>query len=502
MLTQTTITGSDDWWLMREATDLGADFPRLFKLQSYADGTNGVPSQASPQMAAAYAQFVKRCRLNFADTIVSAVTARQTPVGFRTAAAADEDGDKVAMATFKKSHLDVYGKDVFEDVGTFGRGYTLNDGQGQILRLSPWNAFTESSPMTPWSPDAGIMVGFDPVEQADIITLFRPAGTAADGSTAPAYSRRAVKLVKRVTSIPSNGNVWTPGNDWDWIEDPQPITWLQDVPLVDYVARKGMGQYEAHIDTLDRINQTILDRLTITAMQAFRQRAVTGELPETYPSNHPLAGQRVNYNDVFQAGPAALWILPTGADIWESQVTDITAILSAVDKDLKYLAAVSSTPLYILSPDAASGSAAGADLADAMLNAKVKDLNVRMGISLDRAMAQSFAAQGDTTRSDASQIETMFAEPDELSWAEKAAAAAQAVTSMSRKAIAKYIYGLTPSQIEEEEQNWSDQTFEQAALGVPAAAAPAVTKVSVPAAIPAPAQPVPAPPRAVTSGKR
>jgi len=404
-------------------------------------------------MRVAYARFLRLSRLNFGHLITSAVTSRMVPTGFRTAAAGDEDGDALAMATWRRSHLDIVSRDLFDDVATYGAGYTLNDAAGQILKLSPWSTLTEASPLTPWSPDAGINVGHNPAEGFDVITLFRPA---TDGR--PAYSRRAAKESK-LSTIPTDGRLWMPGRGWDWIEDPQPIRWISDIPIVDYRAPKGFGQFEPHLDTLDRINHTILQRLTITAMQAFRQRAFKGNIPTTYPDDHPLAGQPVDLDSIFSAGPAALWILPEGADVWESQTTDITPILAGVDKDLKYLAAVSSTPLYILSPDAASGSAAGASLARETLVFKVEDLDARMGDGLARAMGNSFAAQGDNERADVAQIETIWQPADRSSIIERAAAAASAATTLSRRSIGEKIYQLTPAELAREEQNWSDQAF-------------------------------------------
>ncbi|GAA1051365.1 phage portal protein [Arthrobacter russicus] len=448
MLDLTTVTGSDDWWLMRLAANLGNGFGRLGKLASYRDGSVAVPDGASMQMREAYIRFVSMARLNFAEPICEAVTSRQQPTGFRTGAPDDELGDNVAMGVWRNSQMEILADDVFDEVSTFGRSYALTSKDG-FRPLSAWNTLTEASAANELVPGVGITVGFDPVQQHDIIILYR------DG-----YSRRAVRAAT-VTSIPNNGTTWYPGRSWEWIEDPQPIPNLgEGIPIVPFTARKGIGQFERHTDALDRINHTVLQRLTITAMQAFRQRALSGNLPREYPPGHPLAGQPVNYDEMFSAGPAALWLLPPDSKVWESSTTDVTPILTAVEKDLKHIASVTSTPLYILSPDASTGSAEGASLAREALNAKVTKLNRRMSASFERMMGLHFRMNGDSVRADISQIETIWEAPGKASISEQSLAASQAKGSMSRKMIQERIYNLTPAEMQRDAQ----YTLEEALL--------------------------------------
>jgi hypothetical protein len=86
MLTETSIPGTDDWWLMQLAADFGADLPRLHRMQSYADGTNDLPEEADQNMRDAYRRFLHTSRLNLADLVVSTKVSRMKPQGFRTAA--------------------------------------------------------------------------------------------------------------------------------------------------------------------------------------------------------------------------------------------------------------------------------------------------------------------------------------------------------------------------------------------------------------------------------
>jgi hypothetical protein len=81
--------------------------------------------------------------------------------------------------------------------------------------------------------------------------------------------------------------------------------------------RNGVGEFEPHLDVLDRINHMILQRMVIATMQAFRQRAIKGDT-EDMPDKDPETGEEIDYDDIFAADPGALWRLPKVRDMWES----------------------------------------------------------------------------------------------------------------------------------------------------------------------------------------
>ncbi len=456
MFTEAGVTGSDDWWILRLATQLGAGFPRLKKLQSYRDGTCMIPAEASMAQTRAFQLFIKMSRLNMGELISSARTNRMKPLAFKTAAPGDEDGDAIAMATWKRSSMKVGIRDVFSDMVDFGEAFVTTtgprvpapDAQPTMLPSNGWT--TASSPLAsqPWLAEAAITVGHDPINRADLMTLFRPG-----------YMRQAFRPA-RVPSIPSDGTQWTPGRGWSWVSDPVPLGYTRDVPVVAYRTRGGVGVYENHLDALDRVNHTILQRSEIIAMQAFRQLAIQGKLPEFYPAGHPQAGQKIDYDEIYKAGPGALWYLPEDAKIWESGITDITPITGAVKDDVKNLAAVTSTPIYILSPDAANGSAEGASLARESLIFAVEDLVDRADASLAQSHSLGFQALGDAVRAQVGDISTVWAPIDRSSMTERAAAAAQAKTGgLSQQTIDEKIFQLSPDEMAQERQNLQDQAF-------------------------------------------
>lgn len=484
MLSQASTTGTDDWWLMQCATEMGLTFPRLANLRRYRKGDAPVPEESTQAMREAYKKWAKQGRLVMTDLVVNARTNRQKVIGFRTSAGGDEFGDTAAWATWKRSHMTVNVRPFLEDYGHYGTAYLATTGSPVagslgdfslplLIPANGWTTYTIQLAGMPWLAEAGITVKHDPVLAIDVITLFRPG-----------YMRTAIKPAKTST-IPTDGSIWTPGNAWTWIGAAQSLGYTQDVPIARLDAPDGVGFYEKHLDTVDRINETIKQRSTITAMQAFRQRAVKGDLPQTYPDDHPQAGETIDYDNIFKAGPAALWMLPDGAEIWESAVTDISPILAAAKEDIKTLAAVTSTPLYVLSPDAAAGSAEGAALSKEMVSFSVEDMNDRTDATLATALGLAFQAQRDIARADPAGIETIFASIDRVSIIQRAAAAPSAKAGgMPQRMIDEKIFGFTPAEIAQAKQDRANEAFDAPIAAVDPAL---LTPQAAPVAAPAPA---------------
>lgn len=472
MFQYASVPGSDDWWAMRLAIELGEGFPRLHKLRRYRQGDAPLPEDANTVMRRGYAQFVNMQRLNFAEALVMASTGRRRPLGFRTAAPGDTNGDVIADSIWKSNHMPVQIRDLFDDAGTYGRAYVTTTGQQGgvepfsmplLVESNGWTTAVAKNPLRPWVIDHAIQIGHSPILGVDTITYFR----AGDGNR-PGYFRQAYRRVK-ATTIPNNGTIWYPGNDWTWASEGIPFGFTNEVPIVEFATPHGIGEFEMHIDSLDRINHTILQRLTITAMQAFRQRGISPSkdgdpFPEFYPEGHPQEGQKINYDEVYEAGPAALWFLPLGAQVWESAATDIRPIIEAIKEDLKMLAAASSTPLHVLSPESANGSAEGATLSRETNLTKVLDRIDRDTTALARSMSFAFQALRDAVRADPTQIATLWAPLDFSTIEQKALATYNARRGgMSKTLIGEKIWALTPGELAQESQNVIDDVFAAAA---------------------------------------
>ena len=130
--------------------------------------------------------------------------------------------------------------------------------------------------------------------------------------------------------------------------------------------------------------------------------------------------------------------------------------MAAVKDELRQLASVSKTPLYILDASAAQGSAEGASASRETLVFKVEDMCARAGDALASAMALSFEATGDPRTG----LEVIWQPADRVSMMERGQAASQAATTLPRRTIWRKIWQLTPDEITQAEQDMSDERFE------------------------------------------
>ena len=475
--------GGDGMVLTRLATRLQNRIPDLCVLKTFYDGRETVPLQSVPKAAsttanAVYRRFVDVCPLNLAHTIADAVITSQHPTGFRLVA------DKTMRSTdaddmWDRCGMDVRALNMFMDAAIYGSAYAMVFGKGEpsyIQRLSPWSTVVSDD------KDSAIVYGWSEDEQVERITLYR-AVRDEDGKILRIYSRTAKQNVKSRTlpsdSVDDEDTVYGLANDdsqtrprfaasFEWEGQSSEGDWDFAVkcgclPIVRLTTPNGKGQFEASLKTLRSIDQQRFQRFCIQEMQAFKQRWVSGDMPEYYQKNDPAVkagvaqeGDKIDYSELFEMGPAALWLLPSDAKIGESSITDITPIVSAASSDVKLLAGATGTPLSILSPDVA-GSAEGAKLTTRMLRLKVRDMNMRANDAFVLLLRMALTASGSDASDD--RFETTW-EPLELpSELEQAQAAAQVKGVLPLKTIARRFLHMTETEISEMIQDAQDTSF-------------------------------------------
>ena len=469
--------------LTRLATRLQNRIPDLCTLKTFYDGREQVPLQSVPKSAtstasAIYRRFVDICPLNLAHTIVDAVVTSQHPTGFRLVA------DKTMRSTeaddmWDKCGMDVRALNMFMDASLYGAAYAMVFSKGSpsyIQRLSPWT--TEISD----DKDSAIVYGWSEDEQVERITLYRIIRNDG-GQIQKVYSRTAKHETKSRTlpsdSVDDEDTVYGIANDdsqkrpqleaqFEWEGASSDGDWAFAVkcgclPIVKMTTPNGKGQFESSLKTLKSIDQQRFQRLCIQEMQAFKQRWVQGDMPEYYQKNDPAvkanrarAGDKIDYSELFEMGPAALWLLPANAKIGESSITDITPIVTAASSDIKHLAGSTGTPLSILSPDTA-GSAEGAKLTTRMLRLKVRDMNMRANDAFVLLLKMALTASGSNASEE--RFETTWEPIDLPTELEMAEAASQVKGVIPLKTIARRFLHMTETEIAEMIQDAQDTSF-------------------------------------------
>lgn len=476
----------DAYELTMLAKAWGKRLPVLAELKQFKDGkemvdSTSVPGGVDPNAAPVYRLMRSIGTLNLARRISESVTDRQQPNGFRKVS--DQNmKDTAADDMYRQCMLDTILRcRLFPDVGDYGAAYGyVAPGRGKrlIQALSPWYCYMSDD------EDSAILYSYDDIEGKEQLRLFRIERND-DGEPTKVYSKLATRESERTVIDPADDDavndmvteqtVWDPGNTWQWDggdEDYEYALKCESLPIVRLSTPDGMGLYEPHLDTLKRIDRQIFDRLCITMMQAFRQRAIKGELPQTYTDedaeviNHEKqVGDPIDYSSVFAMGPAALWKLPEGVDIWESQTADISGLQNTINSDIKHLAATAGIPLDILSPDV-QGSANGAELKRETLKYKVENLNALASEAIARMVRMALVMQGGQSAAE-DDFELMWKPMMSTGSLELAQAGQLQYQSglMARKTVLTHLMGFTAQDVAEDDLNrMSDQlTFGQQA---------------------------------------
>lgn len=420
-------------------------------------------------------QFIRMGRLNVAGLLVSSPRNRMTLRDFRTAAADDEQGDEKARDIMRFNGMKIVTREVHDLMLTMADGYTITTPPNQkkretISRISagdPRQVITYDDPLTGMSL-YGLNMFRDDWDSTDFAYLFLP-----DGKVRVAKRKGRTSIAD--TPFRFNAKSWS----WDDEMDQQTPGGL--FPIVHFQNEGGVGEFEEHLDSLDRINDKIFNEWWISKIQAFRQRAVKN-LPEEDED-----GEEIDYSGMFTASPDEMWQVPADVEFWESTPVNLDPIITSIQKDLERLAAVKSQPLHTITPDAANGSAEGATLMREESLYKIEDRIDRVDPKWAQTMALAFAFQEDTERADVTKIEAIWGPTERFSLQQKADAASKLKGVLPTEAIYTDVLQYPPAEVPNLRALRGKDLIFQVPAGAPAPAVPAVEPAPTPPAPTVPA---------------
>lgn len=413
---------SDRWWLQRLLQQMNAKAPRPTGKIGYsrraeytksewlsflwARYTSEAPLTAmAQQYVQSSREFERLARTNWDALVVNALLERLSFTGVRSTVDGDTDGDEWVRGFLAAN-----------PVVPDGLMYSLALGRGWLMvgrsgDGSPYPFATAEDPRL-------IEAATDPV-RPDVIRALVKVYFDADENTSVAalYLRGEAGLPDRLVTFTHPGK--STRYDSRWTVDPSRSSPLpvqgMGVPFVEIPNRLRLGEFEPHLDLIDRITNGISDRLWTAKYQAFLQRALIGDLPPEDDSGNP-----VDYDSIFSADPAAIWRMPAGSEVWESKQVDLGALINAVKEDLRELSAVTFTPLHMFTPDAMTGSAEGASLARDGLTFKGRDRITRFSPAMVRFAKLGMAYGG---RDPQVELQAMWAPVEQYSLQQRGAAA-------------------------------------------------------------------------------
>lgn len=448
-----------DEWLPILAKRLDDRRPKIEKDRKYAAGDGPLPEMGK-NLKASWERFQRKAMRNLGGLAIASLGDRIVPNGCRVGEDDKSEASARLRTLWRDNRLDVAFDDAIDDYLTTGWGYLVVGldavGEAILTRERPEQFIAAADPARPWKAQAALKVWRDIDAKVDY---------------AQVYVAGAWKRWKRPTR-PQVSTAW-PTSDYgveEWVSVAEGE--YEGGPLVAVLERKeGKGLLDGHYNLIDGINLGKLNRLVVTAMQAFRQRALKqtptkdGEPGKGLPDKD-AEGNDVDYAKVFEPAPGAFWELPEGFDVWESEAVDIRPLLEGEKTDARDFAAELRTPISVFIPDSANQSAEGAAAAKesqvAQARKEIKRLQPGIAVSLVYLLQAAGVDLSDQT------VQILWTPPEHVSMSEKYAAAAQAkAAGMSMRSIMRDILGMTPDQISQEEIDRAEEQL--AALSLVAA---------------------------------
>ncbi len=432
-------------WLPILTARLDANNPKYRLLARYVNGDAPMPEMGS-NVRQSWVKFQRMSRTNWGELIRDAVVDRIVPNGILIEGKNDSPEALQAKRIWRDNRLDTVTKDWLRMGLTFGKSYLTvwkdDEGKAIVTADAPDSMYAATDPLQPWRVRAAIRWWRDNDEEMDYAMVWSRSSW-----------QRFSRSIYSDPNVRAESPIYTRAQGkWDADGPPTP-TLSKEPPVIVYSNPGDCGEFENHLDLINRINHGTLQILAITAMQAFRQRGIQGGL---LPQKDEQ-GNDIDWTKVFEAAPGALWNLPEGLDIWESQQTDVSPMLAEVKDHIRQLSAVTRTPFSTLIPDAANQSAEGAKEAKEGLIFKSGERLAVASVGIEAALVKALAVEG-TELSDDQTLELLFEPVSMVTLAEKYQAANMAkAAGESWASIARNILGYTPEQIAQDALDRSEE---------------------------------------------
>ncbi|MDI2032988.1 phage portal protein [Paenarthrobacter nitroguajacolicus] len=422
-------------WLPVLAKRLDAAYPRIARLRRYATGDSDLPEMGK-NLKASWQAFQKKARTDFGGLAVGALANRIRLNGIAIGGNQNHPALAVARRIARDNRLTSQFKKAVKDYLTTSYGYLVvssDEGRAVITREKPEMFYAATDPIRTWKAVATLKVWRDEYAGKDFARVVVPG--------------RAVLFSRASRNTNGLAVVGAYSDDWSVVSEQE---YDGDVPCIVLRRDDEMGLFEPHMDVIDRINLGKLQRLVTTALQAYRQRALKSSADSQGLPDKDADGNDIDFRAMFEPSPGAMWELPEGLDIWESQYTDTTPMLNAEKADARDFAAVSRTPVYVFTPESANQSAEGAAAAKEQHVALAEDEIENIKPGLDVLMIYALRVEGVILHEDET-LDMLFVPADRVSLSEKYAAAGQAkAAGESWDSIARNILGYSPEQIRQD----------------------------------------------------
>lgn len=436
-------------WLPILAKRMDYRMPRVRLLKRYVDGDAPLP-EAGKNVRASWQKFQRESRTNWGLMVREAVANRIVPNGITVGGSSTSPEAVRAREIWRNNRMDSVFKDWVRYGLTFSESYMTvwsgdTGGTPVITADSPETMCVSADPLQPWRVRTALRVWRDEDAEKDYAYVWIEGSRqkfSRDCYTSGTYRR----LIRQISG--------------GWDAEGGAVATSGAPPVVVYNNPDRVGEFETHIDIINRINNGILYRRTIEAMQAFRQRALRSKEGTTGLQQKDAAGNDIDWSVVLEPAPGCLWDLPPGIDIWESEQTDTRPLLDGSKDDIRQLSSATATPLPMLMPDSANQTAAGATATTEAFLSKCADRAQEAKVGGIAVLVEALQLDGTDL---ADTLNLSFEPVERVSLAEKMAAAAQAkAAGMPTKTIWRDVLGWSPEQIAQADQDLASEALTMA----------------------------------------
>lgn len=428
-------------WLPILAKRMDARAGTIATLRAYASGNAPMPEMGQ-NTKDSWKAFQRKARTNYAGLACQSLAGRIVPTGVSVGASRTNPAVLALRRVWRDNRLSVVFADAIRTMLSVRVSYLITgirDGEPVITSEPPEKVITAPDPSQPWRARAALRAWRDNDAQKDYAQVW-----------VPGIRQRFVRDVK-TDSGTIRGEVAE-----GWVLDGDPELYDGPVPVFAMENEDGIAEFEPHIDVIDRINLGKLQRLVVTAYQAFKARALKNLPDKDEDGNDIDWGKRLDF------APGALIDLPEGIDVWESEAVDIRPLLEGEKTDARDFAAVMRTPIDVFIPEGQNQSAAGAANAHKGEIQKARDRINRSRAPMEASLLAALRILG---MDEGETIEVTFESPEHVSLTEKAAAALAAKgAGKSQRWIDEKIWGMSPDEVDREETNRATEMLQQAAL--------------------------------------
>lgn len=467
-------------WLARLGPKLRDRQPMISWWRRYYDGDHDLP--AGPQQHRdAYRRFQALARTNLCFLCAESRVHRTQVIGFRD----PKVKDNAMWELWQAARLDARQSSIYRKAWSRSAAYVTvgpdpkRSGVPRVTIEGPENVIVETDPADSSRRLAALRLWHDSIARRWMATLYLPGVRHAWAS------KREFK-----SGMLSGGSLSFKPEAWEPRSDPARST--AEVPVVPFLNgdpdEDPSAAFHRGIDVQNRLNLTLLNRLTSERYAAFRQTLllnyeieedpVTGDPISPY---NPGADQVITFPPPDPGNPATQVIsLPQ---------TDTSQMLRGVEADMRAFAAVTITPVYYLPGDLIN---IGADSIAALDAGHVADIRQSMsywGENLEEVM-QLMADVAGLDR-DLSMAEVVWARPENFNPAQVADYLVKLKSAGVPLTMAVEEIGWSPQRVAELRTEMAAEAV-RAALAAPAQPPPGASAPARPAA--APARPPPATP--------